>query len=133
MTKGAFLGRVSSDEQEEKGTIENQVAYARKYIELHGPEDGIDEMEFYLDDGVSGTIPLEERPDGRRLVEDSKAGKFKTLYVYRLDRLARSVKIVLDVYELLEAHNVALKSMTESFDTGTPTGKFFMTLLANIS
>jgi site-specific DNA recombinase len=40
----------------------------------------------YADDGVSGTIPLHERLEGRRrLLEDAKEGKFQTLLVYRLD------------------------------------------------
>lgn len=133
MTKAAVYCRVSSDEQAEKGTIEGQVQYAKKYLELHGPEAGITEWEFYLDEGVSGTIALSDRPAGARLVADAKAGKFQVLFVYRLDRLARSVKHVLDVYELLEKHGIALKSMTEAFDTSTPTGKFFMTLLASIA
>ena len=38
--------------------------------------------EIYADDGVSGTIPLHERPEGRRLLEDTKAGKFDAVLVY---------------------------------------------------
>ncbi len=133
MAKAAIYCRVSSDEQAEKGTIEGQVQYAKKYMELHGLEACIEEYEFYLDEGVSGTLPLAERPAGAKLIADAKAGKFKALYVYRLDRLARSVKHVLDTYDILESRNIALKSMTEAFDTGTPTGKFFMTLLASIA
>lgn len=133
MAKAAIYCRVSSEEQAEKGTIEGQVQYAKKYLELHGPEAGITEWEFYLDEGVSGTVALLDRPAGARLVADAQAGKFQVLYVYRLDRLARSVKHVLDIYDLLEKQGIALKSMTEAFDTGTPTGKFFMTLLASIA
>ena len=131
--KAAIYCRVSSEEQVERGNIENQVQYAKRYIDLHGPENNITEFEFYLDEGVSGTLPLKDRPEGRRLLQDAQAGKFAVLFVYRLDRLARSVKHVLDTYELLEDKKIALKSMTEAFDTGTPTGKFFMTLLASIA
>lgn len=131
--KAAIYCRVSSEEQAEKGNIENQVQYAKKYLDLHGPENNITEFEFYLDEGYSGTLPLKDRPEGRRMIEDAQANKFNILFVYRLDRLARSVKHVLDTYELLETKNIALKSMTEAFDTGTPTGKFFMTLLASIA
>jgi site-specific DNA recombinase len=132
----AIYCRVSSDEQAEKGTIEAQISYAKRYLELHGPEHNIDMndgFEFYIDEGVSGTIPLVDRPAGVRLLTDAKKRKFKILFVYRLDRLARSVKHVLDTYDLLESKEIALKSMTEAFDTGTPTGKFFMTLLASIA
>lgn len=133
MARVAIYCRVSSDEQAEKGTIQAQIDYARRYLELHGPEMGIDGYEFYLDEGVSGTIALPNRPDGSRLISDAKQKKFQALLVYRLDRLARSVKHVLDTYDLLDENGIGLKSMTEAFDTSTPTGKFFMTLLASIA
>jgi len=133
VVKCAIYCRVSSDEQAEKGTVESQISYAKRYLELHGPENNIDDYEFYVDEGVSGTIPLLERPAGARLISAVKASDFKILFMYRLDRLARSVKHVLDTYELLESKGIALKSMTEAFDTGSPTGKFFMTLLASIA
>ena len=125
----AFLGRVSSEEQAERGNIQSQVEFARKFFDLHS----IDKYKIYLDDGISGTVPLEERPGAAELLADVAAGKVKNLYVYRLDRLARSTKIVLDAYDYLEKHQVPLISMTESFDTSTSTGKFFMTMLASIA
>lgn len=133
MVKCAIYCRVSSDEQAEKGTIGSQIDYSKRYLELHGSELGITDSKLYLDEGVSGTIPLEKREAGLRLLNDAKLGKFQILFVYRLDRLARSVKHVLDTYEALEKKSIALKSMTEAFDTGSPTGKFFMTLLASIA
>jgi len=129
----AFYGRVSSEEQAERGNIENQVEFAKKYFELHGPQYGIKGYETYLDEGVSGTLPLMERPAGARMLADAKAKKFAMVFVYRLDRLARSTKYVLETYEFLEDLGIGLKSMTETFDTTTGTGKFFMTLLASIA
>lgn len=125
----AFYGRNSSDEQAEKGTIRAQVDFAKKYFDLHE----ITDYAMYLDEGVSGTKALGDREDSARMLTDVKIGKINTVYVYRLDRLARSVKHVLDTYEFLESHNVRLVSMTEAFDTHSPTGKFFMTLLASIA
>ena len=133
MAKCAIYCRVSSDEQAEKGTVQSQVEYAKKYLELHGPENNIDDFEFYIDEGISGTVPLTDRPAGSRLISDANSNRFTILFMYRLDRLARSVKHVLDTYELLESKGIALKSMTEAFDTSSPTGKFFMTLLASIA
>lgn len=129
MKKDAFYGRNSSEEQAEKGTIQAQVDFGKKFFELHE----IDNYEMYLDEGVSGTIPLNNRPEGSRLIADIKAGKINRVWVYRLDRLARNVKNVLDTYDLLEKRSIPLKSMTEAFDTESPTGKFFMTLLASIA
>ncbi|MCL6476996.1 MAG: recombinase family protein [Peptococcaceae bacterium] len=129
----AFYGRVSTEEQADRGNMANQVQFAQKYFELHGPAENIDGYEMYLDEGVSGTVPLESRPEGERLLADARAGKISAVYFYRLDRLARSTQVVLNTYNELEKLNVSIKSMTEAFDTGTPVGKFFMTLLAGIA
>ena len=57
-TKIAVYCRVSSDEQAERGTIDNQVAFAQQYAGLHH----LDIYDVYKDDGVTGTIPLQDRP-----------------------------------------------------------------------
>ena len=36
---------------------------------------GLEVAQVYADDGVSGTIPLHERPEGRRLLEDAEGGQ----------------------------------------------------------
>jgi site-specific DNA recombinase len=124
-----FLGRVSSEDQAERGTIQNQVEFAKKYADLHQ----FDISDWYLDDGVTGTIPLEQRPEGKRLLDDAKAGKFNLLLIYKLDRLGRSARIVLNSVHELESYNVKIKSMTEPFDTGDPSGRFLLTILAGVA
>src|SRR5918993_4145798 len=79
--------RVSSEEQRERETIEIQREFLEQYCRLYG----LEVVQIYADDGVSGTVPLHGRPEGRRLLEDAKEGKFSTLLVYRLDRLGRGL------------------------------------------
>ncbi|WP_433943412.1 recombinase family protein [Paenibacillus sp. SN-8-1] len=118
--------RVSSDDQQERETIETQIEFATKYCELHG----LNINDWYKDDGVSGTIPLDQRPEGSRLLEDAKAGKFKTVLIYNMKRLGRKARVTLDAIYQLEEYGVTIKSMTEPFDTSTPMGRFVITLLA---
>ncbi|MDP2858089.1 MAG: recombinase family protein, partial [Bacillota bacterium] len=125
--KVAIYARVSGEEQREAGTIENQLEFARRYCDLHG----IKVADTYRDDGVTGTVPLERRPEGRRLLKDAADGQFGTVLVYRVDRLARKTIHLLNAYEQLDALGIALRSMTESFDTVTPAGKFTMTMFAS--
>lgn len=124
----AYL-RVSSEDQAERGTIENQADFAAKYCDLHQ----LDIVEWYRDDGVTGTIPLEMREEGRRLLEEAKAGRFELLLIYRLDRLGRSARIILNAVYDLEQHGVKIRSMTEPFDTGDPNGRFLLTILAGVA
>ncbi len=125
----AVYCRVSSEEQRLSETISNQVDFARRYCSLHG----LVIADFYLDDGVSGTLPLGDRPAGRRLLEDAARGSFGGVLVYRIDRLARKTIHLLDCYERLDRLGIALRSMTESFDTDTPSGRFVMTMFASIA
>lgn len=123
------MARVSSDDQEERGTIETQIEFARKYCDLHE----IEVLDWYLDDGVTGMLPLEERPEGSRLLEDARAGKFNLILIYKLDRLGRSARIIINsVYEL-EQYGVKVRSMTEPFDTSTPAGRFTLNVLASVA
>ena len=125
----ACYARVSTEDQAERQTVQAQIDFDRRYCELHG----LTIAGIYVDDGISGTVPLDERPDGRRLVEDAKAGAFTMVLVYRLDRLGRSLKTLISAHEQLEEAGVAIRSGTEPFDTTSPIGKFLFSLLASMA
>ena len=48
-----------------------------------------------------------------------------TLVVWRLDRLGRSLRGLIDLMNTLHERKVAFKSLIDSIDTSTPTGQFF--------
>jgi DNA invertase Pin-like site-specific DNA recombinase len=48
-----------------------------------------------------------------------------TLVVWRLDRLGRSLAGLIQFMNVLENRGIGFKSLAESIDTTTPTGKFF--------
>ncbi|ABK61503.1 recombinase family protein [Clostridium novyi] len=125
----AVYCRVSTEDQQERKTIENQISFAEKYCDLHE----LKLFKIYKEDGVSGTIPLEDRPQGKQLIKDAKNNKFDTLLLYKLDRLGRSARITLNSIHLLEELNVQIKSMTEPFDTSSPSGRFMITMLAGVA
>src|SRR5918994_4627655 len=79
----ALYLRVSTDEQRDRETIEIQDDFLEQYRSLYE----LEVAEIYKDDGISGTIPLHERPGGRRLLGDAKEGKFAAVVVYRPGRL----------------------------------------------
>lgn len=68
-----------------------------------------------------------DRPALKALLERLRPGD--SLVVWKVDRLARSLRGLLDVADLLTARGVALRSITEPIDTGTPVGKAFFQLL----
>lgn len=87
----------------------------------------------YADDGLSGTIPLHQRPEGKRLLDDAEAGRFASVLVYRVDRLGRSLTALLDAHKRLEHAGVTVRSATEPFDTASPIGTFLFQLLGSLA
>ena len=80
----ATYARVSSDEQRDRHTVRNQRAALSRRL---SSEPGLSVFQHYEDDGVSGTIPLQERPGGCALVRDARARRFSQIWVVRADRL----------------------------------------------
>ena len=113
MPVAAYL-RVSSEEQRERQTIATQRDFAERYCALHS----LAVYRTYADDGVSGTVPLDQRPEARQILADARNRKFDQLLVYRLDRLGRETRLILNAVAELEKLGVRVRSMTEEFDTG---------------
>ncbi|MCP4244037.1 MAG: recombinase family protein, partial [bacterium] len=73
-----------------------------------------------------------DRPELRRMLEHLREGD--TLVVWRLDRLARSTRDLLDLAETIAAGGAGLKSLGEPWaDTTTPAGKMVLTVFAGIA
>ncbi|AIF51856.1 recombinase family protein [Pelosinus sp. UFO1] len=125
----AVYCRVSSEDQQERGTIENQIEFATKYCDLHQ----LNIVKWYKDDGISGTLPFESRPEASIMLQDAQEKKFDTLLFYRLDRFGRSARTILNGVHTLEQYGIKIKSMTEPFDTGDPSGRFLLTILAGVA
>lgn len=72
-----------------------------------------------------------ERPELSRLLEVLRQGD--TLVVWRLDRLGRSIKHLIEVVEKLEAMEVGFQSVTEAIDTTTSGGKLVFHIFAALA
>ena len=85
--------------------------------------------EKILDDKISGTRA--DRPGLARAMELLR--KDDTLVVWKLDRLGRSVKNLVDLVADLQKQGIHFKSLTDSIDTGTPSGRFFFHVMASLA
>lgn len=82
-----------------------------------------------FEDKVSGTRV--ERPGLAKAWEILRDGD--TLVVWKLDRLGRSVKQLVDLVGQLHQQGVQFKSLTDAIDTGTPSGRFFFHVMASLA
>lgn len=82
-----------------------------------------------LEDKVSGTRA--DRPGLTKALEMLRNGD--TLVVWKLDRLGRSVKQLIDLVGEVHKHGAQFKSLTDAIDTGTPSGRFFFHVMASLA
>ncbi|MDR3369070.1 recombinase family protein [Rhodoferax sp.] len=61
------------------------------------------------------------------------ARKGDTLVVWKLDRLGRTVKGLVELVEGIQARGVQFKSITDSIDTSTAAGRFFFHVMAALA
>lgn len=124
----ALYIRVSTDEQAREGySIESQKDSVVNFVKSQSWEI----YDFYIDDGYSAKDL--KRPAMQRLIEDTKERKFDVVVFYKLDRLVRSVGDLDKLLKLFDKHDIAIRSVTEPFDTTTAMGRFLITLVAAIA
>jgi DNA invertase Pin-like site-specific DNA recombinase len=82
-----------------------------------------------FDDKISGSRA--ERPGLSKVLEMLREGD--TLVVWKLDRLGRSVKNLVDLVGELHKQDIQFKSLTDAIDTGTPSGRFFFHVMASLA
>jgi DNA invertase Pin-like site-specific DNA recombinase len=71
------------------------------------------------------------RPELDRLRADARAGNLRRLYVYRLDRLARSgIRDTFEVVEELRRHGVELVSVSDGFSVDGPAAEVVLAVMA---
>ncbi len=63
----------------------------------------------------------------------SHAREGDALVVWKLDRLGRSVKGLVDLVQQLEKRRVDFASLTDAIDTTTPAGRFFFHVMASLA
>ena len=72
-----------------------------------------------------------DRPELGKALEMARSGDVLT--VYRLDRLGRSLRHLIQVGEDLRCREIGLRSLTEAIDTSTSAGKFMFSILAALA
>lgn len=82
-----------------------------------------------FEDKISGSRA--ERPGLAKALDMLREGD--TLVVWKLDRLGRSVKHLVDLVGALHQRGVQFKSLTDAIDTTTASGRFFFHVMASLA
>lgn len=112
----------------------NLLGYARVSTLDQNPRLQLDALERVgcidtFTDHASGTI--DDRPELTRVLERLQPGN--TLVVWKLDRLGRSMRHLVDTVTALQARDIGFRSLQESIDTTTPGGKLVFHIFAALA
>lgn len=111
----ATYERVSSEDQRDRETIRTQQDELAKRLATD-PTGQL--VKRYSDDGISGTIPMGERPAGRDLLRDAEAHLYDELWAYNIKRLGREAVDLLTLRRRFESLGIRLISLLEGEQTG---------------
>lgn len=119
MKVGIYVRVSTSDKGQDP---ELQLGPLRKYATARG-------WEFfeYLDIGESGI--KERRPGLDQLMEDARKRRLNGILIWKLDRLGRSLKHLLTMFEEFHDLGIQFVSYTENLDFATPAGRAMASLI----
>ena len=119
--------RCSTSYQFEGHSIDNQRLKIKQYCELHN----LILSEEIVDEGVSGKST--KREGYLRLMDIIENEGCDGVIVYSLSRFSRNTMDTLSAIERMNQRGITFHSLSESIDTSSPNGRFFLTILSSLS
>ena len=126
-TKNAGLWSSVDDTNLSNNVYENYLPVAENYARSKG----LKIVERYDVKHSDGSFI--ENPQIRRAIDDILDGKIQALITPKLSMLGRTFNDIKTMYDILEAHNTNLISISESFDNSNPNKRLLFHLLASIA
>lgn len=118
--------RVSVTRQAEEG---ESLDVQRRQLEGYAMQRGWTLAQVYREEGISGSVPLAERPEGRKLLDTLQPGD--VLCASKLDRIFRSALDALQMVEQFKLRGVSLHLLDLGGDvSGNGLSKLFLTVAA---
>ena len=125
----ALYCRVSTDEQAREGvSLHEQQERLKAYCRAMGWSA---EIIVYVDDGYSAKNI--DRPKLNELISAVKNREVSQVMVTKLDRISRKLLDLLNLIDLFQEHDVSFISISESFDTNTPSGRLTLQVLGAVA
>ncbi len=119
----AIYARVSTDKQK----VDMQIGELRQFVarsawRIH--------REF-IDQSASGANT--NRPAFSEMMDEARKRKFNVLLVWKLDRLSRSLKDLINTLDELGSLGIDFVSYDNNLDTSTPTGKLVFQIVGAVA
>ena len=123
--KTAIYVQVSTDEQAKEGySIRAQIEKLKSFIKVKDWSF----YKVYADEGISGKN-IKDRPAINEMIDDIKAGNVDNVLIYKIDRLTRSTRDLIELTDIFKATSCSFNSVMESIDTATASGRMFLKII----
>lgn len=125
----ALYCRVSTDEQAREGvSLQEQEERLKAYCKAMGWNV---EPVLFIDDGYSAKDM--SRPQLEKLIKQVKENSISRVMVTKLDRMSRRLLDLLQLIDMFQQYDVSFISISESFDTNTPSGRLTLQVLGAVA
>lgn len=124
-----FYARVSTDQDEQLNSLENQVQY---YTELIRSKKNWTFVPGYIDEGISGTT-TRRRDDFNRMIRDAKAGLFDFIITKEISRFSRSTLDSIKYTQELLEYNVGVFFQNDNINTLDTDSEFRLVIMAGVA
>ncbi|MBY5006206.1 recombinase family protein [Streptococcus suis] len=127
--KVAAYCRVSTDQEEQLSSYENQVNYYREFISKHEDYELVD---IYADEGISATN-TKKRDAFNRLIQDCRVGKVDRILVKSISRFTRNTLDCIKYVRELKELGVGVTFEKENIDSLDSKGEVLLTILSSLA
>lgn len=121
--------RVSTDGEDQAGSLRSQQSYFRAYIEQNR---GWSFTEVFADSGASGTS-TRGRDAFHRMIQGAEEGRFDLILTKEVSRFARNTVDALEYTRKLKALGVGVVFLSDNIDTRENDGELRLTIMASIA
>ena len=113
-----------SVEKENSISCETQIEYCKSCLK---PDERKEKVLIFIDEGFSGANT--NRDGFQKMMKQVERGKISKIYVYKLDRISRSLSDFTVILDTLDSYKTKFSSATEGFDTSTDFGRTICQIL----
>lgn len=124
-----FYARVSTDQDEQINSLENQVQY---YTELIQSRPNWRFVPGYVDEGISGGS-TKKRDNFNRMIRDAKAGMFDFIITKEISRFSRSTLDSIKYTQELLDYNVGVFFQNDNINTLDTDSEFRLVIMAGVA
>ena len=124
-----FYARVSTDQDEQINSLENQVQY---YTELIQNKPNWKFVPGYVDEGISGGS-TKKRDNFNRMIRDAKAGMFDFIITKEISRFSRSTLDSIRYTQELLDYNVGVFFQNDNINTLDTDSEFRLVIMAGVA